>query len=80
MVSTSAGAVPGMLDAGSDQPSGWIVPPRDARDLAAALKEATDNPSLRRLFGGRAWAKGLRCYSLKAAFYRLLSLWREVAG
>lgn len=60
--------------------TGRVVPPRDPRALAAAMREMLDmDPSKRRDLGALARERVARHYALPAVTRRYEALWEEVA-
>jgi glycosyltransferase involved in cell wall biosynthesis len=80
ILTTSVGAIPEMLDIGSDEPCGLVVEPRDANALSSGLHRLMTDHQLRDVLGKRARAKVECCYTTDVVFNELVSLWEAVSG
>jgi glycosyltransferase involved in cell wall biosynthesis len=74
VVATSVGGLPEMIE---DGVTGFIVPPRDASALAAALVRLLRDPILRRRFGSSGRQKLEREWSEAAVAARTLDVYRK---
>jgi glycosyltransferase involved in cell wall biosynthesis len=79
-------AVGGLLDTVVDGVTGLLVPPRDPRALAAAVRRLLSDPAARRRLG-RAGARRARMYDWSeiasrtlATYERVAEQWRERAA
>lgn len=75
IVTTSVGAIPGVLAAGKDA---WIVPPGDVTALAAAIDETLGNPALARERAESAHQRFELEYSRDAMGRRYLRIYENV--
>ena len=76
VVATDVGGIP---DAVEDGCTGFLVPPRSADRLAAAIGRLLDDPDLRRTMGDAGRAKAHRCYEATAVLARLGAIYAEGA-
>ena len=79
VLSTTAGAVPEMLDIGGKEQSGICVPPRNTEALGTAILQLAGDPGLRRELGQKGRRRAERLYAAPAAFGQLLALWESLA-
>jgi glycosyltransferase involved in cell wall biosynthesis len=77
VVVSSVGGIPETIH---DHDNGLLVPPRDARALAAALGAVLGDDALRARLAARARATIEERYSLAVVGEQLASLYRELAG
>ncbi len=80
VVATRAGGIPDLLE-GSDSPSqsaGWLVPPRDAAALSAAIREALQSPHLRQQFARRARQRAESQFRASVMVDRTLDAYRRL--
>jgi glycosyltransferase involved in cell wall biosynthesis len=77
VVVTSVGGIPETIH---DHDNGLLVPPRDARALAAALGAVLGDDALRARLAARARATIEQRFSLAVVGEQLASLYRELAG
>ena len=80
MVTTTAGGIPDLTE--SDDPQGrpvaWVVPPRNADALAAAILEALDNPDDRAQRAERARQRAERLFAPNHLVDAFLATYHEV--
>lgn len=69
---------PGCREVVTDGVDGLLVPPRDARALAAAIARLLDDPALRTRLGTAARAKALARFDEKIVIKETLAVYREV--
>jgi glycosyltransferase involved in cell wall biosynthesis len=74
VIATTAGALPEVV--GSDG-AGMLVPPRNSRLLAKAIRTLLGNPSLRRKMGTAARQRVLRLFTWEKAARQTLEVYRE---
>ena len=75
VVATTAGALPEVV--GRDGDSGLLVPPGDARALAAAIARMLDDSGLRSRIGLSGRARVLKRFTWRRAAERTVELYRE---
>lgn len=71
---------PGCRDVVSDGQTGVLVPPRDSRSLAAALRRLIENPELRRRMGTEARNRAEQEFGVEKVVQSHLDLYRELIG
>jgi glycosyltransferase involved in cell wall biosynthesis len=71
--------VPGCREIVRPGVNGWLVPPRDAGALAAALRAALKDPDLRARYGAAGRRMVENEFSLEAVIGATLALYGEVA-
>lgn len=76
-VSTRVGGVPEVVVPGE---TGFLVPPRDAGAIAAALRPLLDAPELRQRLGGAARERVVRHFQERDMVRRTLQVYRTVLG
>ncbi len=74
VVATRAGALPEVV--GSDG-AGFLVPPRNARSLAEAIRTLLANPSLRREMGRTARRRIIELFTWENAARQMVEVYRE---
>ncbi len=74
-----ATAVGGNIDAVVDRETGFLVPVRDARALAAAILSLAGDPGLRRSFGEAGRRRAEQCFALAACIDRYEMLYRALS-
>ncbi len=72
--------VPGCRDVVTDGIDGLLVPVRDAKALAHAIRRLDDDPALARRLGEAAWAKAHREFDEKIVISRTIEVYRELCG
>jgi glycosyltransferase involved in cell wall biosynthesis len=70
--------VPGCREIVRPGENGWLVPPRNATALAAALKEAIARPDLRARYGAAGRRLVEREFSLASVIEQTLAVYREL--
>lgn len=75
VVASRVGGIPDIVDNGE---TGLLVPPKDAKALAAALMELAQQPERRRLMGDTARAKVVPHYSLESMVRQIETLYEEL--
>jgi len=76
VVATPVGGTPEVV---ADGETGVLVPPRDPRALAAALRELLADPDRRARMGEAAYARVAERFSAEAMTRRVLEIYDEVA-
>lgn len=76
VVVSAVGGLPEMV---VDGESGWVVPPRDPRALAAALVKLKDNVELRRRLGRAARTRVEACFHVRFSIEAFAKLFRSLA-
>lgn len=69
--------IPGCVDAVQDGVSGFLIAPRNSRELAAAIRQYLLDPELRRRHGEKGRALILERYDRRTAWATLLDLYRQ---
>jgi len=75
VVSSTAGALPEVV---GDDGAALLVPPRDARAIADAVRKLIDNPDLRRRMGRAARERILKLFTWENAARQMVEVYREV--
>ena len=75
IVATSVGGVPELLDGGR---CGLLVPPRDPRALASAIRKLEQDPELRATLAARAVAKHRASFDIRANIKELERLYEQL--
>ena len=75
IVATSVGGVPEILDGGR---CGLLVPPRDSRALAAAIRRLEQDPELRAMLAARAVARHRASFDIRVNIRALERLYEQV--
>ncbi|MFN0217666.1 MAG: glycosyltransferase family 4 protein [Hyphomicrobium sp.] len=70
--------MPGCRDIVDDGACGWIVPPRDERALAGALREALASPHKRDAFAEAAHQRALSLYDAPVIHAQMLAIYDEL--
>jgi len=78
IVASSVGAIPEMLDSGSDNPGGICIPPRDADVLCEALAIMLNEKAFAMQCAKNARAKALEKYNSKIIWESLMDVWQEL--
>jgi len=77
VVGTTAGALPEVIE---DNVTGILVPPKNPRELAAAIKTLVDNPELRRKMGVAGVERVNQRFTWEKSAKATLDVYREVIG
>ncbi len=77
IVTTPVGAIPEMLNIGSDEPCGICVEPGDIKDIRAGIQDFLNNPSKARLYANRAVKRVNEMYTIQIIWQQLEQIWRE---
>jgi glycosyltransferase involved in cell wall biosynthesis len=72
--------IPGCREVVEDGKNGYLVPPRDPKALAAALRRLIESPSLRAAMGTRSRESVLREFSTGIILSQTLDVYRSVLG
>ena len=72
--------VPGCREVVSDGVDGLLVPVRDAKALAHAIRRLHDDPALARRVGEAAWAKAHAEFDERIVIRRTVDVYRELCG
>lgn len=72
--------VPGCREVVSDGVDGLLVPVRDAKALAHAIRRLDDDPALARRLGEAAWAKAHAEFDERIVIRRTVDVYRELCG
>lgn len=75
VISTTVSAIPEVIVAGE---TGWLVPPRDADAIAAALREALTQPETRRARGNAGRQRLEQQFTVAAMVARTLDVYRSL--
>jgi len=75
IVSTPVGAIP---DAIRDGQEGFLIPPRDAQALEAALRHLVENATLRLAMGSRARIRAEAVFEMEAVITQLQAVYDEI--
>ena len=80
IVATAAGGIPEVLGGvePAEEPSAWLVPPRDSAGLAAAILEALDSPELCAARKQRARHRAQRLFTADRMVEGTLAVYRDV--
>ena len=70
--------VPGAREIVRNGEAGWMVPPRDAAALAAALQDAISNPEKRERFAAAALDDARKSYDANSINAQTLAIYREL--
>jgi glycosyltransferase involved in cell wall biosynthesis len=73
-------AVGGFIDTVVDAVTGTLVPPRDHRALATAMRGLLSDPVLRQQLGAAAVDRARSCYSWTRAAEQVLAVYRQLTG
>lgn len=72
--------VPGCREVVTDGVDGLLVPVRDAKALAHAIRRLHDDPALARRLGEAAWAKAHTEFDERIVIRRTVDVYRELCG
>jgi glycosyltransferase involved in cell wall biosynthesis len=72
--------VPGCREVVTDGVDGLLVPVRDAKALAHAIRRLDDDPALARRLGEAAWAKAHAEFDERIVIRRTIDVYRELCG
>jgi glycosyltransferase involved in cell wall biosynthesis len=75
-----ASRVGGIVDMVEDGNTGWLLPPGDARALADAVRQCSDNPDEARAKGEAGRRRLEAHFSLDVSAARLAALYRSLAA
>lgn len=75
VIGTNVGAIPEMLDIGSETPSGICVPHGNTLALEEAINELIERPEIIQEFGRNGIRKVLDYYSMKVIFSKYCEVW-----
>lgn len=78
IVASKVGAIPEMLDDGTDEPCGVLVSPRNADELRAAVRHMFAFPEEARAYGERAKRKAFAQYATEQVMARYVGLWKSL--
>lgn len=78
IVATTVGAIPEMLDVGTQKPCGMTVAPRDTDALRDALSTLLSDEGLRNVFRERAVKRVHKMYSVKEVWGQLTGIWKSM--
>lgn len=72
--------VPGCREVVTDGVDGLLVPVRDAKALAQAIRRLDDDPTFARRIGEKAWAKAHTEFDERIVISRTVDVYRELCG
>ena len=72
--------VPGCREVVTDGVDGLLVPVRDAKALAQAIRRLDDDPAFARRIGEKAWAKAHTEFDERIVISRTVDVYRELCG
>ena len=72
--------VPGCREVVTDGVDGLLVPVRDAKALAQAIRRLDDDPAFARRLGEKAWAKAHTEFDERIVISRTVDVYRELCG
>ena len=75
VIATAVGGIPELV---TDEQTGALVPPRDSRALAAAIRAIAGDPQLRDRLGAAARRRAETEFSLETCRRRHLDLYRDL--
>lgn len=78
ILSTTVGAVPGMLDIGGPQECGICIEPRDTDALVSAMTRLLNDQDKRQELGRKAKERVEKLYSAPTVCRKLVELWKSV--
>lgn len=78
IVATSVGAIPEMLDVGSDNPCGVCVPVRDVTTLREAMSNLLNNPANGKALGDNARKRVNKMYAIPKVWEQLVEIWHSL--
>lgn len=76
IVTTSVGAIPEMLDMGSNEPCGLCSEPKDAESLRRNVQFFLDNPNEARKYGERAMKRVNEMYAVEKVWNQMEEIWK----
>jgi len=77
-IPTVASDVGGLPDLVVDGETGWLVPPRDPRQLAKAIRDALDNPEEARKRAGRGQVLARQLLDVRQTARQVYDIYREI--
>lgn len=78
IVATGVGAIPEMLNIGSDEPCGVCVEPRNEKELKVALYNMLENAERAKEFGEKAKKRVYEYYSMPKVWSQLTGIWKSL--
>jgi glycosyltransferase involved in cell wall biosynthesis len=79
VIGTQSGGPPSFVNVVEGEPDGWLVPPDDEAELAAAIAAAVDDPQRRREWGANARRHVVDSYSWTGLAARFGEIYDEAA-
>jgi len=78
VIATAVGAIPDMLNFGTDEPCGFRVEVRDETSLAAAARDLIQHPQAWAIFGERGLRRVQANYSAQKHVDNCVGLWKSI--
>jgi glycosyltransferase involved in cell wall biosynthesis len=79
IVATRVGAIPEMLDEGTEKPCGILVEPFAVEELRDAIRDLYAHPEKAAVYGARAQVKATSSYAMPDVIQEYINCWRTVA-
>lgn len=77
IIATNVGAIPEMLDEGTDNQCGYLIRPKNEDDLYDAIHRLLGDEELRNRYGSLAQKKAFQEYTMDRVWAQMVEIWRN---